>query len=118
MIQICKAAILESSGHNGVSRLPVTLQNKKDISKADKHNLLIYHVNAAVYETISVVASYNDAITQLERVYATNPNSIFSWYLLRSCRQQPGQSVDEFFQKLKQLCANCDFRAVTAQVHK
>ena len=90
----------------------------EDISEADKLNLLINHVNAAVYEIISDAASYNDAITQLERVYAATPNSIFARYLLRSCKQQPGQSVDEFFQKLKQLCVDCNFTAVTAQVHK
>ena len=90
----------------------------EDILEADKLNLLINHVNAAVYEIISDAANYNDAITQLERVYAATPNSIFARYLLRSCKQQPGQSVDEFFQKLKQLCVDCDFRAVTAQVHK
>ena len=89
-----------------------------DISEADKLNLLINHVNAAVYVIISDAASCNDAITQLERVYAATPNSIFARYLLRSCKQQPGQSVDEFFQKLQQLCVDCDFRAVTAQVHK
>ena len=89
-----------------------------DISEANKLNLLINHVNAAVYEIISDAASYNDAITQLERVYAATLNSIFARYLMRSCKQQPGQSVDELFQKLKQLWVNCDFRAVTEQVHK
>ena len=54
----------------------------------------------------------------MKRVNATTPNSIFARYLLRSCKQQPSQSVDEFFQKLKQLCVDCNFRAVTAQVHK
>ena len=38
--------------------------------------------------------------------------------MLRSCKQQIGQSVDEYFQKLKQLSSDCDFGDVAAQVHK
>ena len=71
-----------------------------------------------MYEVISDTASYVEATAQLQKVYATAPNPIFARFLSRSCKQQIGQSVDKYFQKLKQLSSDCDFGDVAAQVHK
>ena len=44
--------------------------------------------------------------------------SIFSRYLLKTYQQQTGQSLDDYFQKLKSLSMDCNFAAVSAIQHK
>ena len=43
---------------------------------------------------------------------------IFARYLLKTCVQQTGQSLDDYFQKLKSPSMNCNFVAVSAIQHK
>ena len=45
-------------------------------------------------------------------------NPIFARYELISCKQQSGESLDRYLQKLKQLSMDCDYQAVSAQLHK
>ena len=35
-----------------------------------------------------------------------------------SCKQQIGESLDVYFHKLRRFSVECDFQAVSAQVHK
>ena len=76
------------------------------------------HVDALVYEIISEANTYDSVIRKLQDVYAKPPNSIFARYLLRSCKQKASQTVDECFQKHNNLSTDCNFKAVTATVHK
>ena len=46
------------------------------------------------------------------------PNPIFARYLLKTSRQQTGQSLDDYFQKLKFLSMGSSFAAVSAIQHK
>ena len=80
--------------------------------------LLINHIDSAVYEVISESRSFEEAINELQKVYIMAPNSIFARYLLKTCRQQTGQSLDNYFQKLKSLSMDCNFAAVSAIQHK
>ena len=43
---------------------------------------------------------------------------IFARYLLKTCRQQSGQSLDDYFHKLKSLSMYCNFAAMSAIQHK
>ena len=43
---------------------------------------------------------------------------IFARYLLKTCRQQTGQSLDDYFQKLKCLSMDCNFAVLSAIQHK
>ena len=62
------------------------------------------------------------------KVLAADPHSkdcrktvgfpILAWYLLKTCRQQTGQSLHDYFQKLKSLSMDCNFAAVSAIQHK
>ena len=62
------------------------------------------------------------------KVLAADPHSkdcrktvgfpIFARYLLKTCRQQTGQSLHDYFQKLKSLSMDCNFAAVSAIQHK
>ena len=45
-------------------------------------------------------------------------NPIFARYELISCKQQSGESLDRYLRKLKQLSMDCDYQAVSAQLHK
>ena len=78
----------------------------------------VNHVNSAAYEVISESRSFEEAINKLQKVYAMAPNPIFARYLLKTCRQQTGQSLDDYFQKLKSLSMDCNFAAVSAIQHK
>ena len=80
--------------------------------------LLINHIDSAAYEVISEFRSFEEAINELQKVYAMVSNSIFARYLLQTCLQQSGQSLDEYFQKLKTLSMACNFAAVSAIQHK
>ena len=68
---------------------------------AEKLNLLINHVDASVYELISEVTAYNDAIRVLESTYVKRTNPIFARYELISCKQQSEESLDRYLRKLK-----------------
>ena len=62
------------------------------------------------------------------KVFSADPHSkdfrktvgfpIFAWYLLKTCQQQTGKSLDDYFQKLKSLSMDCNFAAVSAIQHK
>ena len=62
------------------------------------------------------------------KVFSADPHSkdcrktvgfpIFSRYLLKTCRHQTEQSLDNYFQKLKSLSMDCNFAAVSAIQHK
>ena len=62
------------------------------------------------------------------KVFAVDPHSkdcrktvgfpIFARYLLKICRQQTGESLEDYFQKLKSLSMDCNFAAVSAIQHK
>ena len=43
---------------------------------------------------------------------------IFARYLLKTCRQQTGESLEDYFQKLKSLSIDGNFAAVSAIQHK
>ena len=94
------------------------VQNYENISDEDKLSLLVNRVDALVYEIISEENTYDNAICKLQDVYVKSPNSIFARYLLRSCKQQASQTVDEYFQKLNSLSTDCNFTAVAAAVHE
>jgi len=88
------------------------------ITEQEKLRCLVAHIDKDVYSYISECASYNDAISSLEGLYVKPCNIIFARHLLTTCKQQPGQSLDDFFQKLRQLSRDCDYKAVTAEVYR
>ena len=88
------------------------------VTEEDKLNLLINHVDAAVYELFCEAVSFEAAIELLKEIYAKAPNPIFARYMLKCCKQQMGEPLDSFFQNLKKLSLDCDFKAVTDVVHR
>ena len=43
---------------------------------------------------------------------------MFARYLLRFYKQQPGQTVDQYFQNVRTLSTDCNFRKVKAVIHR
>ena len=86
-----------------------------NITDSDKLDILCNLVDESVFEHISESGSYENAIVILQQVYAKTPNEIFARHLLHSCKQQAGESVDEYLQRLKVLSGDCNYVAVTAE---
>ena len=62
-------------------------------TEANKLNLLINHIDAAVYEYIFEAGTYDEAIQILPDTFAKAPSSIFARYALMSCKQLTGESI-------------------------
>ncbi|CAI9723941.1 Hypothetical predicted protein [Octopus vulgaris] len=88
------------------------------ITDESKLRCLMAHVDKNVYELISECEDYLEAIQTLDRLYVKPLNIIFARDLLMTCKQEPGQSVDDYLQKLKRLTKDCGYRAVDAETHK
>ena len=96
----------------------IYISKLEGVTEADKFNLLINHIDSAVYELISETETYDTAVELLKATFAKTPSPIFARYVLKSCKQQSGESLDIYLQNLKRLSLDCNFRAVTATVHK
>ena len=79
---------------------------------------LVNFVGASVYELIADCGTYDDAILILQTAYDKPKNEVFARHLLSCCKQEQGQSLDQYLQKLKNLANDCNFKACTAEVHK
>ena len=82
----------------------------QNLTEAGKLNLLVNHIDAAVYEIISEVASFEDTVELLSHAYATTPSPIFAHSALMTCKQQTGESLDSYLQKLKRTSIDCNFK--------
>ena len=84
----------------------------------NKFATLINFVGPSIYELIAESKSYDDAIKTLEDIFDKPKNEVFARHLLSCCKQEPGQTLDQYLQKLKTLAKDCNFKEVTAEVHK
>ena len=75
-------------------------------------------VGPSVYELIIDAVTYESAIQILQTTFDKPKNEVFARHILATCKQEPGQSLDQYLQKLKTLAKDCNFKAVTAEVHK
>ena len=79
---------------------------------------LINFVGPSIYELIADYESFDEAIEALEKTYDKPKNEIFARHLLSCCKQEPGETLDQYLQKLKIHSKDCNFTAVTAEVHR
>ena len=93
-------------------------ERAEDEIPVNKLHLLINSVAYDVYDFIEECVTYESAIRVLENLYVKTPNEIFARHLLATARQAPGQSLNDFVQKLQGLGKDCNFRPVTAQVYR
>ena len=92
------------------------LQSLPTTPAPNKLATLVNFVGPSVYELIAEASTYENAITILETTYDKPKNEVFARHLLSSCKQEQGQSLDQFLQKLKNLAKDCNFKACTAEV--
>ena len=80
--------------------------------------MLCNYVSPNVFEYVAECTTYESATELLESLYVKPQNKIFARHQLRTCRQQPGQTLDEYLQRLKQLSKNCGFKPVSAEIYR
>lgn len=83
----------------------------------NKLGLLINFVSPRIYESISECSTYDDALTTLQSQFVKPTNEVFARHRLATRRQEPGESLDEYFRALKIMSKECNFKAVTANQH-
>ena len=86
----------------------------------DKYGILVNYVSPKVYEYIEETTEYEQALTLLKRAYIKPRNKIMvsMQHLLSIRSQQPGETINEYFDSLHQLAKECEFQAVDADTHK
>ena len=87
----------------------------EDINKLD---VLINHLSPSTYELIKENPDFESALQTLKEVFVKPKNEVFARHLLATRKQQPGETLDSFYQALKQLSLDCNFKSVTAQQYK
>ncbi|XP_045130528.1 uncharacterized protein LOC123515737 [Portunus trituberculatus] len=85
--------------------------------EVDKLGLLTNFVSPRVYETISECDSYDDALSTLQALYVKPANEVFARHSLATHRQQPEETLDEYFRALMTLSKECNFKAVSETQH-
>ena len=98
-----------------------TLQNYLEAlpqENLDKLKVLTNHISASVYEYISEETTYERAIEALKKIFVKQENIVFARHLLKSRKQEPGETLDQYLQALKTLSKDCAFEAVDANTHR
>lgn len=96
---------------NFIDRIP-------QMAEVNKLPLLCNYVSANVFRFINDEDSYDAALNILDSLYITKRNEIFARHCLASRSQQPGESVSDYLQILKQMSKDCEFKSVTAEQYK
>lgn len=96
---------------NFLNSIPPTDEGGPPLNKLP---LLVNFVSPRVYQYIEDCTSYSEAIEILKQSYVKPTNEIYARHLLATRRQKSGESLDEYFQSLKKLSKDCNFRQVTA----
>ena len=84
----------------------------------DKLNMLINYIAPSTYGYIADSATYEDAIGILQGLYVKPKNEVFARHQLATCKQEQGQSLDQYLCVLKARAKECNFKAVTAEQNR
>jgi len=84
----------------------------------DKLATLVNFVDPSIYELISECEDYDTAIGILTSTYVKPKNVVLARYLLSSCKQERGHTLDEYLHKLETLANDCEYKALTAEQYK
>ena len=86
--------------------------------RTNKLKALVNCVSHRVFEYIADCDSYGEAITVLRNFYKKAPNEVFARHLLATAKQQPEETLDEFYLKQQKLARDCNFRQVTSEQYR
>ena len=79
---------------------------------------LVNCVSHRVLECIVDCDLYDEAITVLRNLHKKPPNKVFARHLLATAKQQPEETLDEFYLGLQKLARGCNFREVTSEQYR
>lgn len=94
------------------------LSHITNTSEIGKLQLLTNYVAPNVYQYISEIETFKDAMDTLESLYIKPRNEVYARHCLATRRQQAGESIDQYLQVLKQMSKDCNFKDVTAVLNK
>jgi hypothetical protein len=80
--------------------------------------LLVNYLSTTVYKSISECSTFEQAIQTLQSLYVPSKSEIFARHLLHTCKQENGQSLDQYIQKLRSLATDCNYETVSAAVRR
>ncbi|XP_054266993.1 uncharacterized protein LOC128989150 [Macrosteles quadrilineatus] len=84
----------------------------------DLLKLLTNFVDYNIHEIISEADSYTEAISILDKLFIKPTNEVYSRHQLATRRQEPGENIDQYLRKLKELSKACNFKSVTANENR
>ena len=76
------------------------------------------YLSTAVYKSVSRFTTYEDAVAALEALYVPTKSEIYARHVLTTYRQENGQTIDQYVQKLRELVGDCNYTAATAEVRQ
>ena len=81
----------------------------------DKLALLRAHVSCHIFKLIKHVSSYDEAAKILKARFVKPKSGVYARHCLATQKQQAGETLDQFLDKLKSLAQDCDFKAASAE---
>ena len=80
--------------------------------------MLINYVSPEIYNPISSLTSYDEALKTLESLFVKQKNESFARHCLLTRMQNEGEALDQYMIVLEALAKDCKFEAVTAILHR
>ena len=84
------------------------------ITDRDNLDILVNLQDTSVYLHISEGQNYEEAILLLDSAYIKPVNKIYARRRLKTSKKQRGETLQNFYQRLKKLSADCNYAVVSA----
>jgi len=108
---VADASALESSGKwkHWKKIFESYVRRIADVTNQDKLDILVSLLDTSVYAHISECETYTAALQLLESAFAKPVNEKYARHKLNTSKQREGESLPNFYQRLKQLSADCNY---------
>ena len=87
------------------------------LTEEQKFSALINYVSPDIYQTISAMDKYTEAVALLKTIFVKEKNENHARHHLTTRRQQDGETVDQYYITLCALATDCNFNAVSGKQH-
>ena len=84
----------------------------------DKLQVLINFIAPSIYEYITDVKDFDEALSTLSSLYIRPKNEVFARHALHTRKQLPTESINQFLNALKFLARDCNFNNVSANQYQ
>jgi hypothetical protein len=89
-----------------------------DSKNPNKLNTLIHFLSPSLYKSIADCDTYDAALQVLTELFDRPVNEVFARHSLATRTQLSGETIDQYLIALQSLAKSCNFKAVTAIVHR